>query len=92
MLHVGESHTMPTFYCPEVPGWDWKKEIRTGDVIENIVETAKVIVADLFVMSTDGRNGFLDGLRGSHSERVLRYGAAPLLTIPVGSVASIPYE
>jgi nucleotide-binding universal stress UspA family protein len=40
---------------------------------------------DLIVMSTDGRNGFLDGLRGSHSERVLRQGAAPLLTVPVGS-------
>jgi hypothetical protein len=40
------------------------------------------------VMSTDGRNGFLDGLRGSHSERVLRYGAAPLLTVPVGSRVS----
>jgi nucleotide-binding universal stress UspA family protein len=33
-------------------------------------------------MSTDGRNGFLDALRGSHSERVLRRTPCPLLAIP----------
>ena len=78
---------MPTFRCPEVVGWEWKKELRTGDVIQSIVDTVKDLEADLIVMSTDGRNGFLDGLRGSHSERVLRHGAAPLLTIPVGTPA-----
>ena len=88
VLHVGESNTMPALRFPEVDGWTWKKELRTGDVIEGIVKTAKSFDADLVVMSTDGRNGFLDGLRGSHSERVLRSCAAPLLTIPVGSRAS----
>jgi nucleotide-binding universal stress UspA family protein len=43
-------------------------------------------------MSTDGRNGFLDVLRGSHSERVLRHAPCPLLAIPdyshVGRVIS----
>jgi nucleotide-binding universal stress UspA family protein len=84
LLHVGETNTMPSFHCPEVAGWTWKKEVRTGEVIQTIVDTARDIEADLIVMSTDGRNGFLDGLRGSHSERVLRHGVAPLLTIPVG--------
>jgi hypothetical protein len=85
VLHVGDSNTMPALRFPEVPGWTWKKELLTGDVIEGIVQTAKSLAADLIVMSTDGRNGFLDGLRGSHSERVLRNCAAPLLTVPVGS-------
>jgi nucleotide-binding universal stress UspA family protein len=85
LLHVGESNTMPALNCPEVEGWTWKKELRTGDVIEAIVGAAKDLEADLIVMPTDGRNGFLDGLRGSHSERVLRYTGAPLLTIPVTS-------
>ena len=85
LMHVGDSSTMPTFRCPEVVGWEWKQELRTGDIIQSIVDTAKDLEADLIVMSTDGRNGFLDGLRGSHSERVLRHGAAPLLTIPVGT-------
>lgn len=88
VLHVGESKTMPALRFPEVAGWTWKKELRSGDAVEGIVKTAKDIEADLIVMSTDGRNGFLDGLRGSHSERVLRNCAAPLLTIPVGSRAS----
>jgi nucleotide-binding universal stress UspA family protein len=87
LMHVGASDTMPRFRCPEVPGWEWKKELRTGDVIQTIVNAANDLEADLIVMSTDGRNGFLDGLRGSHSERVLRHGAAPLLTIPVGPPA-----
>jgi nucleotide-binding universal stress UspA family protein len=76
---------MPAVRCPEVPGWEWKKELRSGNVIQSIVDTATETEADLIVMSTDGRNGFLDGLRGSHSERVLRLTTAPLLTIPVGS-------
>ncbi|HSE18681.1 MAG TPA: universal stress protein [Pyrinomonadaceae bacterium] len=88
VLHVGDSNTMPAVRYPEIAGWTWKKELRTGDVIEGIVKTAKGLEADLIVMSTDGRNGFLDGLRGSHSERVLRNCAVPLLTIPVGSRAS----
>jgi hypothetical protein len=32
-------------------------------------------------MSTDGRNEFLDSLRGSHCERVLSHAVAPLLTV-----------
>ena len=85
LVHVGESATMPAIRCPEVAGWEWQKELRSGPVIEGILNAAKNVSADLIVMSTDGRNGFLDGLRGSHSERVLRYTEAPLLTVPVGS-------
>lgn len=85
VLHVGTSNTMPAIRFPEVPGWTWQKEVRNGEVIDGIVKTAREHDVDLIVMATDGRNGFLDGLRGSHSERVLRYGAAPLLTVPVGS-------
>jgi nucleotide-binding universal stress UspA family protein len=88
VLHVGDSNSMPALRYPEVAGWTWQKELRTGEVIVNIVNTAKSVAAGLIVMSTDGRNGFLDGLRGSHSERVLRNCAAPLLTVPVGSTAS----
>jgi nucleotide-binding universal stress UspA family protein len=88
VMHVGTSNTMPAVPFPEVPGWTWKKELRTGEVIDGIVTAAKEFEADLIVLATDGRDGFLDGLRGSHSERILRYGVAPLLTVPVGSRAS----
>lgn len=85
VLHVGTSNTMPALRYPEIDGWTWKKELRGGEVTEGIVKTAKEFEADLIVMPTDGRNGFLDVLRGSHSERLLRYCPTPLLTIPVGS-------
>ncbi len=85
LMHVGTSNTMPACRYPEIPGWTWDKETRTGEVIGSIVKAAKDHKVDLIVMPTDGRNGFLDGLRGSHSERVLRHGAAPLLTIPISS-------
>ena len=64
--------------------------MRTGEVIDGIVKSAKEHKADLIVLATDGRNGFLDGLRGSHSERILRYGVAPLLTI-LSALASLVF-
>jgi nucleotide-binding universal stress UspA family protein len=88
LMHVGQVNTMPAVRRPEVPGWEWKTEVRSGEVIQDIVDVAKESDADLIVMATDGRNGFLDGLRGSHSERVLRLTSSPLLTVPVGSSVS----
>jgi nucleotide-binding universal stress UspA family protein len=88
LLHVGPAGAMPTVDCPELAGWEWTRITLQGDVIPTIVATASKIQADLIVMSTDGRYGFLDALRGSHSERVLRQTSAPLLTVPVGSLAS----
>lgn len=85
LLHVGDEETMPAVFPPEVTGWEWNKEIRKGDVIETIVGASQNVNADLIVMTTDGRHGFLDGLRGSHSERILRSTEAPLLTVPLGS-------
>jgi nucleotide-binding universal stress UspA family protein len=87
LLHVGETGSMPLVACPELPGWEWNRITQSGDVIQNIVDTASETSADLIVMTTDGRNGFLDALRGSHTERVLRQALAPLLTVPVGSLA-----
>ena len=88
LMHVGDENSMPAVHCPPVEGWNWSKEFRSGEVIQNIVAAATDSHADLIVMSTDGRNEFLDSLRGSHSERVLSYGVAPLLTVPVGDLAA----
>jgi len=85
LLHVGDAGSMPALNTPEVSGWGWNKDVRSGDVIQTIIDASNDTQADLIVMVTDGRNGFLDGLRGSHSERVLRQAGVPLLTVPVGS-------
>lgn len=88
LLHVGEPSDLPAVDRPEVPGWQWKTVTRAGDVIHGILDTAAKEQADLIVMSTDGRNGFLDALRGSHSERVLRKAPCPLLAVPENSLAA----
>ncbi len=90
VLHVGEESEMPEINCPDVPGWTWTKSARQGDVTDVILQTARDTEADLIVMSTEGRNGFLDALRGSTTEQVLRQCACPLLAIPAtGWISSV---
>lgn len=86
LLHVGEEGAMPELDCPEVAGWRWNRMTKSGEVevIEAIHQAACETDAELIVMTTDGRNGFLDALRGSHSERLLRESRCPLLAIPAG--------
>lgn len=57
--------------------------IRKGDPVEAIVGAANDWPADLIGMPTAGHNGFLDALRGSTTERVLRQAPCPLLAVPV---------
>jgi len=90
VLHVGEEEDMPDLHYSDMPGWQWEKVIRQGNVAEVICGTAEEIKADLIVMTTEGRHGFLDALRGSHSEQVLRKTPCPLLAIPAGGfIASV---
>ncbi|NGZ12086.1 MAG: universal stress protein [Nitrospira sp. LK70] len=84
VLHVGEEGDMPDLHYPDMPGWQWDTVIKQGDVVDVICGTAEEIKADLIVMTTEGRHGFLDALRGSHSERVLHKTPCPLLAIPAG--------
>jgi nucleotide-binding universal stress UspA family protein len=85
MLHVGESHGLPQVELPDVPGWRWNTLVKPGDVVDVISETALAVKAGLIVLTTEGRNGFLDALRGSCSERILRQAPCPLLAIPASS-------
>jgi nucleotide-binding universal stress UspA family protein len=75
---------MPEIEIDEHPGWTWRKLTRNGDVVDTILAVARETSADLIVMTTAGRHGFLDALRGSTTERVLRSGNLPLLAIPAG--------
>lgn len=85
LLHAGEPSGMPELDLPEVPGWTWNRVVRPGEVVETILTTAAEVAADLVAMTTQGRHGFLDALRGSTTERVLRQARCPMLTMPVGS-------
>lgn len=56
---------------------------RSGSAAEQIVALADEMSADLIVMATEGRRGFLDAFLGSTTERVLRESPCPVLAVPV---------
>lgn len=80
LLHVGEEGHAPQVHPPQRPGWEWTMTLREGDVVQEIVHAERELRPDLVVMTTKGHDGFLDALRGSHTERVLRQIDCPLLT------------
>jgi nucleotide-binding universal stress UspA family protein len=88
LLHVGSGELATDVFRPEVPGWTWNSVVRPGDVIDGVVGTAEEMRAGLVVMTTAGHHGFLDALRGSHSERVLRRVGCPVLAVPEHSLAA----
>jgi nucleotide-binding universal stress UspA family protein len=88
LVHIGAAGTMPAVRRPTVPGWVWTTATGSGDVVDGIIGMARDTKADLIVMTTNGRDGFLDALRGSHSERVLSRAPCPVLAIPDESSAA----
>jgi nucleotide-binding universal stress UspA family protein len=82
LLHVGEAGDMPAV---QVDPGRWSKvdrAVRSGQVVEQIVAAAEDGAADLIVMATQGHQGFLDAVRGSTTERVLRHAPCPVLAVP----------
>jgi nucleotide-binding universal stress UspA family protein len=81
LLHVGNEGGMPALEDPRVKGVTWERRCVEGEVVPSILAAAAG--SDLIAMATDGRSGFLEALRGSHTERVLRSANCPLLALPV---------
>jgi nucleotide-binding universal stress UspA family protein len=48
-------------------------------------ESSEVAFAHALKIALAGKNGFLDVLRGTTTERVLREASCPVLAMPVGS-------
>ena len=86
LLHAGPAAEMPSVELPDDTGWTWNAIVRTGEPVDIILQAAEEQLSDLIVMTTDGPNGFLDGLRGTTSERVLRKAHCPVANLPVGSI------
>ena len=72
----------PALRIPRDTSVRFERLERQGDALEEIVTLAEAPPADLVVMTTAGHHGFLDALRGSTTERVLRRVGCPLLAIP----------
>jgi nucleotide-binding universal stress UspA family protein len=85
LLHVGPPGSAPPLRIPTDTPVRFERLECEGDVREQIVALAEALPADLVVMPTAGHHGFLDALRGSTTERVLRHVACPLLAIPEAS-------
>jgi nucleotide-binding universal stress UspA family protein len=80
LLHVGRPGDSPPLQLDAARRQS--EIVRQGPVVETIVRVADEIQADLIVMSTAGHKGFLDALRGSTTEGVLRSAQRPLLAVP----------
>ncbi|HVP29766.1 MAG TPA: universal stress protein [Myxococcota bacterium] len=82
LLHVGDPDDAPAVRLPDDRrGWS-RLEVEGRDALEEIVRVADMLPADLIAMATTGHEGFLDALRGSTTERVLRRAGRPLLAVP----------
>ena len=86
LLHVGPTAEMPSLKLPIDTDWTWNKVAKVGEPADIILQTAMELRTDLIIMTTDGPDGFLDALRGSTSERVLRKARCPVASLPVGSM------
>ena len=82
LLHVGKDATFPKVEIPRSDDFSCEKISVTGDTVATILTTANDLNTSLIVMATHGHDGFLDALRGSISERVLRESLCPVLTLP----------
>lgn len=79
LLHVGDYADMPVLSgLPDGA----ELSVKDGNVVDEILDAARDWDADLIAMSTAGHQGFLDALRGSTSERVLRQAPCPVLVVP----------
>lgn len=83
LLHVGRNP--PSVQHHSDPRHTLPVAIRHGDVVQAIIDAAADWQPDLIGMPTTGHHGFLDAVRGSTTERVLRQAPCPVLAVPVGA-------
>ena len=81
LLHVG-STAMPDVNVPEGPWQVERVVIETGNPAAEIAAYATENKSNVIVMVTEGVHGFLDVLRGTTTNKVLRHAPCPLLAIP----------
>ena len=84
LLHVGEAPPPVHAASSNAPALP-PVMLRSGQVVQAIVDTAIELDADIIAMPTAGHHGVLDALRGSTTERVIRHAPCPVLALPVAS-------
>ncbi len=87
-LHVGE---VPLAPAPVAPAPNALKAMTVqGDVVEAILGVAAQMSVDLIVMVSAGHDGFLDALRGSTTEQVIRRAPCPVLVESAPDYSAAP--
>ena len=81
LLHVG-TQPAPWPSTPRRPEWTFHKEQVDGEVVAEILRAAQRLESDVIVMPTAGHQTFLEMLRGSTTEQVLRKARCPVLAVP----------
>ena len=81
LLHVGPESEFPDVQVPVGP-WQVDRAAREGNPVSEILAAADECAANLLIMATKGSEGFLDILRGTTTEQVLRQAPCPVLSVP----------
>ncbi len=81
LLHVGAESNFPKVNIPQGP-WNVERIVRQGNPVTEILAAAEACQANLLIMVTEGSHGFLDILRGTTTEQVLRQTPCPVLSVP----------
>ena len=84
LLHVGEKAPRVRTLSASEPTLP-PVMLRSGPVVDAIVQAALEFEADIIAMPTAGHHGVLDALRGSTTERVIRHAPCPVLALSVAS-------
>ena len=81
LLHVGDSASQPAIRLPAEEKAMWRCMNRSGSPATAIREEAEQEAFDLIVMTTSGRHGFFDALRGSTTEQIVENARCPVLPV-----------
>jgi nucleotide-binding universal stress UspA family protein len=82
LLHVGSS-VPPVVIEPSKEIFVPELLLRSGNVVNAILEAAVEFDVDFIGVPTAGHHGILDALRGSTTERIIRHAPCPVFAIPV---------
>ncbi len=82
VLYIGEDDEMPLHYPSQRENDTWNHIVQYDEIVHGILKAEQEIEADLIVMPTQGHQGFLDALRGSTTEQIVRHAHCPVLAIP----------
>lgn len=83
MVHVSDSNDMPAIRFDPPQGWHIKRTHLRGQVEESLIACNESYKPDLLIMMTKGRYGFLDALRGTTTECMVRVATCPILTVSI---------